>query len=365
MEFTKRHTEITKGVAILLMFIHHLFNFPDRIGKSNAWISLASINGQKIEYILGGFGGICVSIFLFLSGYGIYISNTKKANLSFKDTINRVKKIYINYWIVFIIFIPIGFIFFERAIDLKEFVLNIFAIETTYNEEWWFLRIYIELIIVLPILEKIINRNFIKGIFGILGLLLLSKIINKIFITSAILKYFTTNIIYKDLILLLFWQAPFSMGYLFAKFNIFTVVMNRLKVLRLNNNLIYFFLAIGVIIFRSKLRNTAIIDFILVPIFIFSVVNIIYKSIFNCLFSAMGKNSINMWLTHSFFCYAYWQNVIFKPKVSIFILIWLIILTMMCSYIINKILYIYSKRFSSSNQRQVEVFRKQGRKIPW
>ena len=69
LEFTKKDTAIIKGVAIICMFMHHLFAFPDRIKAGSSYISLFSMSGIGFEILLGAFGKICVAMFLFLSGF--------------------------------------------------------------------------------------------------------------------------------------------------------------------------------------------------------------------------------------------------------------------------------------------------------
>ena len=41
--FTKKHTDIAKGIAILLMVYHHLFVIPERIGGN--YVSLLRFGG--------------------------------------------------------------------------------------------------------------------------------------------------------------------------------------------------------------------------------------------------------------------------------------------------------------------------------
>ena len=67
--FTKNHTLISKGVAMILMLILHLFYWQD-YEQYTALIILP--NGHSIPWTIGSIGNICVSMFLFLSGYGMY-----------------------------------------------------------------------------------------------------------------------------------------------------------------------------------------------------------------------------------------------------------------------------------------------------
>lgn len=335
VNFTKEHTQIAKGMAIILMLIHHLFAFPNRILTKQSYKSLLLINGLQIEYYIGVFGKICVAMFLFLSGYGLYIITSKNNKFSIKDAIIRISRLYINYWTVFLIFIPIGFIFFGRTLNIKEFILNFLGLSSSYNGEWWFFRLYVELILITPILKIIVRDKLYLSFINIIMLVLLSKVINKIFFYLYPIKYITDTIIYNDLISLLNWQSCFFMGYICAKFKLFTKIKEYMKIYNIDNKFIYLLMMLLVFFIRYK-RSSIFIDSILSGIFIFAIVNILYDSKLHKLFVVLGENSMNMWLTHSFFCYYYIQSIVYKPRISVFILIWLIVLSLLTSLIIKR-----------------------------
>ena len=71
--FTKNHTEILKGVAILLMLFHHLFAFPEWYVEGVSYIGIP-LRANTLEYVIGQFGHICVAVFAFLTGYGMFFS---------------------------------------------------------------------------------------------------------------------------------------------------------------------------------------------------------------------------------------------------------------------------------------------------
>ena len=333
LNFTKEHTKIAKGVAILLMLTHHLFAFPDRIHLDQGYISLFSIGGNNIEFIMGVFGNICVSMYIFLSGYGIYMSSLKNGKITLKDSFKRLKKLYINYWIVFIIFVPIGFIFFNKELNIREFILNFVGWSSSYNGEWWFFKLYVELILLVSILKHIVNDGLFKSIVNITVVLLFSKVI-EYGINMGIDKFIPSLILY-EVHDILFWQACFFIGYICAKFDIYSKVLNLFIKIKMDNKIIYAILLLSIIFVRSKFGYIFAIDFLLTPILMFSAVNLLYDSVFHKLFILLGKHSTNMWLIHSFFCYTYFQWLVFKPRVSILILIWLVVLSLGSSYFIN------------------------------
>lgn len=71
--FSKADTMAVKGVAILFMLFAHLFNNQQLIGLSTP---LAYVGEQPLVYLLI-FAMNPVHFFIFLSGYGLSLSNKK------------------------------------------------------------------------------------------------------------------------------------------------------------------------------------------------------------------------------------------------------------------------------------------------
>lgn len=94
MSFTKEHTQIAKGIAILFMVYHHLFVIPERL--NNEYINLLDINGVNFQSIIANFCKICVCIYIFLSGYGFFLSlkNTNSILQMYKKSRGSCTKVH-------------------------------------------------------------------------------------------------------------------------------------------------------------------------------------------------------------------------------------------------------------------------------
>lgn len=75
MQFTKQDTLLVKGVAIIMMMVHHCYTTPDRYA---GYVIDFGFVGEEITVMISSFFKICVSIFVFLSGYGITVSLNKQ-----------------------------------------------------------------------------------------------------------------------------------------------------------------------------------------------------------------------------------------------------------------------------------------------
>lgn len=305
---------MAKGLAITFMYIHHLFTFPRRMVDGNYYISLFPT--IRPEYDLGYASVICVGMFLFLSGYGLYITFKRKKKKSVNFIVQRLWSFYQVYLFYFLVFVPIGMIFFNNVtvfqsdilrydFKLLEFLKNLVGISSSYNGEYWFVWLYVGLIIFFPITLYLIE---------IAPFLLLAFSILLYFSPLSIPSYSGP-----DLGTIVYWQPTFVIGIYCAKFDIFNKIDS--KFLHLLNS-------ITIILICLLLKKRGMPDFILVPPLILCSTSIFDR--FNSLKYLMiflGNYSFPMWLMHTYFCYYYFQWLIYWPKVSILVLLNLMAIT--------------------------------------
>lgn len=326
---SKNKSNTLKVIAIIFMVILHTFAFPSRI-ENVQYISLYTFkDGRTIEQIIATFGGICVPMFLFLSGYGLYV--VYKEKVTYKSMLKRLLNLYKNYWVIMFIFIPIGLVIGKYRFSLRELILNTLAIGNSYNAEWWFLRLYICLILLYPVILKTINKydknfiiivSFILNIVGF-GITKISLLLN--------IKSFITDM----LAILLGGQFVFILGIIVCKYSLFDFFNKRLNINKLKSILMLIVTSILIMLLINISVVGEIAKLILVPIFIYSMSNAISD---NNVLSIFSKHSTNVWLIHSFFCYYLFQQIAFAPRCSIVIIFWILILSVGCSIIVNRIL---------------------------
>ena len=310
---TKDMSNMIKGIAVLMMLAHHLWGFPSRIQA----ISMPSICVQ-----IGEAFKICVTIFMFLSGFGLYATWKSHRCL---NVWKRVWNTYRNFWRVFWIFVPVGLLFYGVDFHIGEFFGNLFCLTYSYNHEWWFLGTYIELLMVLPWILKFEH----KRIF--LFFVVLSAVA---FRASAEILFTSSGGVLQHLFNFGYYFPAFMLGVLFAKWELYEHLVIKFKAKK------SFCLCVMVIVFclliRKKFDETAM-TIVMVPavIYVLSVVmNIVKKA--NVMFRTMGKHSMNMWLIHSFFIYYYWQDLfVVITHNAIVAYLMLIILSYFSSIVIN------------------------------
>lgn len=104
--FSRDDTLAAKGVAIVLMLLHHAFNFSNRISPSFYQISFISLGNTSLMDIFADYGKICVALFFFLSGFGLVKSRGTSVGVKI---LRNLKKLFSSYWRVLFSFVPVGF----------------------------------------------------------------------------------------------------------------------------------------------------------------------------------------------------------------------------------------------------------------
>ena len=66
----KNDTRVIKGAAVILMLMHHMWAFQERIADGGLK-GLIPLGNTYLFVFLGHFGKVCVPLFFFLGGYGL------------------------------------------------------------------------------------------------------------------------------------------------------------------------------------------------------------------------------------------------------------------------------------------------------
>ena len=127
----------------------------------------------------------------------------------------------------------------------------------------------------------------------------------------------------------------FFSGIIVAKYNIFSI-FNNSKYDSFYYSLFSILSSIYIRCLLIKKEGDTKIDFFIVPLFLLPIVSLISKKkIISNFFGLFGKHSTNFWFLHGYFYDNYYQKLLSFPKYSSLCFIWLVILTLVCSYIIN------------------------------
>lgn len=324
---SRQESGMLKGVAILIMLFLHLFN---QAYENGLYTYFLQFKGVPLVFQLSKFAGICVPLYLFLSGYGLYITFQKSIDM---HNIKRIFCLYINFWIVFALFISLASIIKPDVYPgrLGDFILNFTAWNTTYNVQWWFLFPYVLLVLSSGKIMHVIYHMHYVLLFILLGSLYL-------FSYSVIkmnLDYLYTHQFVYMPILYLNLLFPFGIGAIFAKEDWFGKFEKQIKVLKHEN--LWLILSILFLIFIRILLPVSVFN----PVFAFCFL-LLFASLkrpkwLNWFLSKMGEQSTNMWLIHTFFCYYLFRDFIYGFKYPIIIYVVLLTVSYLSARLIDMI----------------------------
>lgn len=271
------HTLIAKGIASLMLLYHHLLREGNKFNKGfyNELI-IFNINFRKYISI---FFKITTCSYTFLSGIGLYYSLIKLKSIKemYKKCMKNFFRLMVIFWIILIFVFPKGLIFY-----FIYFIIKIFRTSITFNS--MFSQIFFDYFFYFSYIDIILS--FISGILAA--------------------KY---NI-------MLVYDNPNYECFYYCLFSIFSSVYIRWNLI-------------------SQEGDTKI-DFFIVPLFLLPITSLISKKkIIANIISLFGKHSTNFWFIHGYFYDNYYLDILSLPKYSTLCYIWLIILTLISSYIIN------------------------------
>lgn len=331
-EFSIRDTNVLKGLALLLLLFHHLWyqdtnadlNGNGVIDGMEAYLQLVSISGK-----------LCVSIFVFLSGYGL--AKSYRGDLKYYF-VHRFTKLYLSYWLIWVMFVPLGILFFNITfIDVYRNHVAIRAIIDFlglsksfgfygYNATWWFYSCIILLYSLFPFIHKTFKYWYVWVLVGILfahGISLLSNRIgalNRLWIfIEPITPYF----------------GVFIWGSLISHFNIISWFKKHQSLPILIVIMIIFVL---ISYFRLKAGwGGTVLDPYLVVLLVFVYASLygVYK--LKSIFAFLGKHSLNIFLFHTFIFSMYFHDFVYYTENPIIQFFSLLVSSLVISIFIEKI----------------------------
>lgn len=335
LELNLRESNSLKGIALLLLLIHHLFYIQK--GQYDD----ITLYGHGIVNSLGLICKVCVALFVFLSGYGLGTAISESYKLGIKEFyIRRFTKLFLNYWFIWILFVPIGIIFFDRSFGevygdntWLYGILDFFGLLNAigrhgYNPTWWFYSCIIMLYIIFPLIAYTVSRQ--------------PKTIWLILLCSLVIVKF--RVPYIDPIR--YYLFPFILGIFLSNQLIIKILPS--SILKSLTSLFCGTVGIGGIIIMLFLLITACIIRLSVPYALLwdscvgLIIILLYKSSQRLIkirggLEFLGKHSFNIFLFHTFIYYLYFPFVIYWSRNPIMIFLSLLISSIVVSVGIEKL----------------------------
>lgn len=351
--FSKKDTSVMKGIAIIMLMFHHNFRVDSLFeGISCSFFPFS----QEGVVVFCNFLKICVGMFAFLSGYGLYLSLKKYSNNSLLDSrqyshfvFNKVTNLLWGFWFIFIIsqilcailapsftakYFANGSVRGILNIIIDFFGLSNLVGTTQLNGTWWYMSLAIIIIIAVPLMIKLCDK------FGALVTVALLVAIPRIIYCTVPLNIGTTSNSYRFLFATL-------LGVLAAKYN----WLARLKSFTITNNKVF-----------SKIIKFVVLTIGLVALYLIRIktegkyANYIFEirdgfipayviyycyefladiPLLNSVLALVGKHSLNIFLFHTFIRYHWFHNYTYSFKHFVLISLVLLVESLIISIVIE------------------------------
>lgn len=214
--FSIEYTTFIKGIAIVLLVIHHYSGIQ--------YCSNVDLFNTNIREIIFNLCKVCVSVFAILSGYGMYKSAIKQTNI-IKLSLKRILLVLIGYWMAFIVWLIYTLIYmgsidvvYKKSIVVS-FIKDCFGLchigypTNSLNGVSWFIGAILIFYICFPLLFWTIKK--LKNFDWILVLL---SAISLILYAFGIELYLYDSIVY--------YAFAFVLGMFIAKRQLFDFFVN-------------------------------------------------------------------------------------------------------------------------------------------
>ena len=167
VRFDKYTSQAMKGIAIVMMLFHHQYLSRKRF--EGFTVSFAPFADDTMIYMCSVFK-ICVPIYAFISGYGLYLSYRKKRSAPVRWTAGRLVKTMSGFWIIWILsaaifqgmFGYVSKVYFSggsRIEGLAAMGLDFLGLHSlfgtvTMNGTWWYMSAAVIFVILVPLVMK-------------------------------------------------------------------------------------------------------------------------------------------------------------------------------------------------------------------
>lgn len=319
----KDETLALKGIAIIFMFAHHFFGFPD-------WWCTGVMPTMEAEWTLKLMMSlkICVSIFAFITGYCLFFGK-----ITYKYIFRKIIFFMIGYWLVYIPVVIMSVLFFG-TVEIKNILLGIFALYRGEMIFCWYVHFYVCSMLIFPLYKKLLDRGNLGGWIGIVLSVVIFTFLNKITdnkylidIVSHLSDYFLIMCI----------------GYLTARYNWLDDFWSWLRKskFRVGYSILLVTIPIGFKMFSSVLSvywqwgkewinfsfnlDGAYILLLVVGLLSLLKETKIRKSVVKKVLMFLGKYSMFMWFIHCIFFNSlkeWTQPLLYFPRLPIVVLVW-------------------------------------------
>ncbi|MDO5440442.1 MAG: acyltransferase family protein [Erysipelotrichaceae bacterium] len=344
---TKENSKILQGIAILMMVYHHIFidgnlwfvNEPTSLLNMLNFINIGKASTFQMTF--AWFCKICVAIFAFTSGFGIFaqLENKCKEKIELKEMYKYCFKRFLSFFKVyafcFLFFnicqiLIVGFDAFDYS--FPRFIINLLGLAADYNGTLWYVPLYYCMIFISPLVYVFLKRVDLKKFIVVLICA---------FVLSFAIAFVSGNLLpfvkeiskfiqhYQTIYILIFMEGMFCgkyelIEYIYSKLSLLTSIL----------------LVICVFIVRTLLiraPSDSLFDLVLIVPFVVGTIKAIsYSKLLIKLLSFVGKYSAYIWYSHAYFYSYLFFDLVIRCDMSLLVYIQVVTYSLTCGILFSK-----------------------------
>lgn len=327
--FTKYDSQAMKGIAILLMLLHHLFYSAD--SAHGLPVSYLLLDGKQMT-AFARFCKICVPAFVFVTAYGMtlkYKASGQGGKSVKKLTLFRYASLMVSFLFIYVLaflFCQIGGMrswgevygsgwksVLYALTDI--FCMTYFTDTPTMNPTWWYMSVAVMLIFILPVVWKITERTGIFPAFVLAAVMLVSGL-SKNQALLCILTAFVGS-----------WSAQKDI------FGRLEKIFRKGRIWSILGVLLYGGMLLCTLLLKLKTGNQLWI--VIYPVSAFALAGLLCrgtgKGMLSKVLQFFGKYSMGMFLTHTFLKSYYLHDFIYGFRYPVLIFAVLVFLSAVLS----------------------------------
>lgn len=341
MDFTKKDSLALKGIAILMMYVHHFYLSPERwAGYTVDFFPLT----ESMTVYLAEFLKTCVCVFVFITGYGMTQSlKQKHPNLrpSSTDmlsyTRHRLVSLLSNFIFVYLLVILVSFptgrffeIYGRSGSSILYVLVDMFGLAKlfktpSYVGTWWYMSLAIVLVVLFPLFVKLYREYRWAFLFAVM---LLPRFLN--------LRVVNTNLLHYTLAMALGMYCAESD--LFSRWKNFEETRLR-KIPKILLFLFHLLLLAALVVFRQSDTGQGLLEVFdgIIPVYIayFGRLYLFRLRGLSPVLRFLGKHSMNMFLTHTLIRTTFFQDFSYSFGNAWLNVLVLLVITVLLSMVIE------------------------------
>lgn len=341
MDFTKKDSLALKGIAILMMYVHHFYLSPERwAGYTVDFFPLT----ESMTVYLAEFLKTCVCVFVFITGYGM-TQSLKQKHPDFRPsstdmlsyTRHRLVSLLSNFIFVYLLVILVSFptgrffeIYGRSGSSILYVLVDMFGLAKlfktpSYVGTWWYMSLAIVLVVLFPLFVKLYREYRWAFLFAVM---LLPRFLN--------LRVVNTNLLHYTLAMALGMYCAESD--LFTRWKTFEETRLR-KIPKILLFLFHLLLLAALVVFRQSDAGQGLLEVFdgIIPVYIayFGRLYLFRLRGLSPVLRFLGKHSMNMFLTHTLIRTTFFQDFSYSFGNAWLNVLVLLVITVLLSMVIE------------------------------